>query len=206
MNNKVVVIGIAGGTNSGKSTFVRQISEHFGDNISLLSHDFYYKKRDELSYEERTKINYDHPDAFDNDLMVVQINALKEGKTIMHPVYDFSQHNRADRVEETKPSKVIVVEGILIFAIPEIRDLCDIKIFIDAPADVRVLRRVKRDIVKRGRTVESVMAQYLDTVRPMHELFVEPSKVYADVIVPQGGKNKIALDMVYVKIDELLKK
>ena len=124
----------------------------------------------------------------------------------MHPVYDFSQHNRADRVEETKPSKVIVVEGILIFAIPEIRDLCDIKIFIDAPADVRVLRRVKRDIVKRGRTVESVMAQYLDTVRPMHELFVEPSKVYADVIVPQGGKNKIALDMVYVKIDELLKK
>lgn len=204
MSNKAIVIGIAGGTNSGKSTFVRFISEYFGNKISLLSHDFYYKRHDELAYEERCKCNYDHPDAFDTDLMIQHIQELKEGKSIKHPVYDFTQHNRSNEEVEVKPSRVIVVEGILIFASEELRNLCDIKIFIDAPADIRILRRVKRDVAKRGRTIESVMAQYLDTVRPMHELYVEPSKAYADLIVPQGGKNKIALDLICSKIDKLL--
>ena len=204
MNKEPIVIGIAGGTNSGKSTFVKAISREFGDKISLLSHDFYYRKRDNLSYEERCKVNYDHPDAFETDLMIQHIKDLKEGKSVMHPVYDFTVHNRSSEVEEVKPSSVIVVEGILMFENQELRDLCDVKLFIDVPADIRILRRVKRDIVKRGRTIESVMAQYLTTVRPMHEIYVEPTKRYADVIIPDGGKNKVALEMVVNKIHSLL--
>lgn len=204
MNKEPIVIGIAGGTNSGKSTFVKAISKEFGNQISLLSHDFYYRKRDNLSYEERCKVNYDHPDAFETDLMIQHIKDLKEGKSVFHPVYDFTVHNRAAEVEEVKPSSVIVVEGILIFENQELRDLCDVKLFIDVPADIRILRRVKRDIVKRGRTIESVMSQYLTTVRPMHEMFVEPTKRYADVIIPDGGKNKVALEMVVNKIHSLL--
>ena len=204
MNKEPIVIGIAGGTNSGKSTFVKAISKEFGNQISLLSHDFYYRKRDNLSYEERCKVNYDHPDAFETDLMIQHIKDLKEGKSVFHPVYDFTVHNRAAEVEEVKPSNVIVVEGILIFENQELRDLCDVKLFIDVPADIRILRRVKRDIVKRGRTIESVMSQYLTTVRPMHEMFVEPTKRYADVIIPDGGKNKVALEMVVNKIHSLL--
>ena len=204
MNKEPIVIGIAGGTNSGKSTFVKAISKEFGNQISLLSHDFYYRKRDNLSYKERCKVNYDHPDAFETDLMIQHIKDLKEGKSVFHPVYDFTVHNRAAEVEEVKPSSVIVVEGILIFENQELRDLCDVKLFIDVPADIRILRRVKRDIVKRGRTIESVMSQYLTTVRPMHEMFVEPTKRYADVIIPDGGKNKVALEMVVNKIHSLL--
>lgn len=204
MNKEPVVIGIAGGTNSGKSTFVRGISKEFGDKISLLSHDFYYRDRSGLSYEERCKVNYDHPDAFETDLMIQHVKDLKAGKSVLHPVYDFTVHNRAEQLEEVKPTSVIVVEGILIFENEELRNLCDTRIFIDVPADIRILRRVKRDIVKRGRTIESVMNQYLTTVRPMHELYVEPTKKYADIIIPDGGKNKVALEIIVNKIHSLL--
>ena len=204
MNSNPVVIGIAGGTNSGKSTFVRAISEEFKDRIALLSHDFYYKKQPNTTYEERCKTNYDHPNAFDTDLMIEHVKELKEGKSIWHPVYDFSIHNRVEEVAKVNPASVIIVEGILIFENKELRDLCDIKLFIDVPSDIRILRRVKRDIVKRGRTIESVMNQYLTTVRPMHDMYVEPTKQYADIIIPDGGKNKIALEMVVNKIHSLL--
>ncbi len=204
MSKTPIVIGIAGGTNSGKSILVRQIGEMFGQQVSLLSHDFYYKRHDNLAIEEKAQLNYDHPSAFDTDLLIEHVKALKAGNSIQHPVYDFTIHNRIDKLEEVKPSKVIIVEGILIFENKELRDLCDIKLFIDAPADIRILRRIKRDVVKRGRTIESVMNQYINTVRPMHELFVEPTKRYADIIIPEGGKNKVALDIVFTKIKSLL--
>ena len=204
MNNTPLVIGIAGGTNSGKSTLVRLLAEEFGERVAMLSHDFYYRAHNDLSYEERCRLNYDHPDAFETDLMIQHIKDLKEWKSIKHPVYDFADHNRSNELVEVKPSRVIIVEGILIFASKELRDLCDMKIFIDAPADIRILRRVKRDVAKRGRTVESVMNQYLATVRPMHELYVEPTKQYADIIIPEGGKNKVAREMISHRINDIL--
>lgn len=204
MNNTPLVIGIAGGTNSGKSTLVRLLAEEFGERVAMLSHDFYYRAHNDLSYEERCRLNYDHPDAFETDLMIQHIKDLKEWKSIKHPVYDFADHNRSNELVEVKPSRVIIVEGILIFANKELRDLCDMKIFIDAPADIRILRRVKRDVAKRGRTVESVMNQYLATVRPMHELYVEPTKQYADIIIPEGGKNKVAREMISHRINDIL--
>jgi len=206
MINKPLVIGIAGGTNSGKTTLVKRIADEYGNRIALLSHDFYYKAQDDKSFEDRCLTNYDHPDAFETDLLVEHIIQLKEGKSVIHPVYDFASHNRSKEVKELQPSNLIIVEGILIFADERVRDLCDIKIFIDAPADIRVLRRIKRDIVKRGRTPESVMNQYLATVRPMHEMYVEPSKQYADLIIPNGGKNPVALDFLKLKINSLLDK
>ena len=204
MNNTPLVIGIAGGTNSGKSTLVRLLAEEFGERVAMLSHDFYYRAHNDLSYEERCRLNYDHPDAFETDLMIQHIKDLKEWKSIKHPVYDFADHNRSNELVEVKPSRVIIVEGILIFANKELRDLCDMKIFIDAPADIRILRRVKRDVAKRGRTVESVMNQYLATVRPMHELYVEPTKQYADIIIPEGVKNKVAREMISHRINDIL--
>ena len=167
--------------------------------------DDYYKDLSNLSLEERAQINYDHPNSFDIDLLVDHINKLKNGESINKPIYDFSIHNRTNETDLISPVNVVIIEGILIFAIPEIRELFDIKLFVDTPDDIRFIRRLKRDIKKRGRDVESVITQYLETVRPMHHLFVEPSKQYADIIVPEGGKNKVAVDFIVTKIVQLLK-
>ena len=199
-----IVIGIAGGTNSGKTTMVKRIADEFGEQIAMLSHDFYYLRRDNEPFEQRCQVNYDHPDAFETDLMIQHVKALKAGQSIERPCYDYAIHNRTSEVVKVNPSKVIIIEGILIFENKELRDLCDVKLFIDAPADIRILRRIKRDVAKRGRTVESVINQYLTTVRPMHELFVEPSKQYADIIIPEGGRNIVAFEMISQKIKSLL--
>lgn len=199
-----IIIGIAGGTGSGKTTLTRRLKERFGADVSVISHDNYYKQHDELNYEERCKLNYDHPDAFDTDLMVEQVQALRRGETIACPVYDFTVHNRSDETLLIAPTSVIVLEGILIFAEPRLRELMDIKIYVDTDADVRILRRIVRDVNKRGRSLESVVSQYLTTVKPMHEQFVEPSKRYADIIVPEGGKNTVALDMIIRRVEHHL--
>lgn len=201
---KVIVIGIAGGTGSGKSTMINNIKSQFHDKITILSHDFYYKRHDHMTYEERCQLNYDHPDAFDTDLMIAHIKALKEWQEVERPVYDFTIHNRVEETVKVKPAKVIVVEGILIFENQELIDLFDIKVFVDTDADVRIIRRILRDVQERGRTLESVVAQYLTTVKLMHEQFVEPSKKKADIIVPEGGFNVVALDMLNQRIHALL--
>ncbi len=195
-----MVIGIAGGTGSGKTTLTEKLKERFADDVSVLYHDNYYKKHVGMTYEERSKLNYDHPDAFDTDLMVRDLNALRQGEAIHCPVYDYTIHNRSDQTLTVDPTRVIIVEGILIFADPALRELMDIKVFVDTNADVRILRRLLRDVKERGRTLDSVVNQYLTTVKPMHEAFVEPSKKYADIIVPQGGRNQVALDMLVERI------
>ncbi|MCI9264665.1 MAG: uridine kinase [Oscillospiraceae bacterium] len=195
-----MVIGIAGGTGSGKTTLTEKLKERFADDVSVLYHDNYYKKHVGMTYEERSKLNYDHPDAFDTDLMVRDLNALRQGEAIHCPVYDYTIHNRSDQTLTVDPTRVIIVEGILIFADPALRELMDIKVFVDTDADVRILRRLLRDVKERGRTLDSVVNQYLTTVKPMHEAFVEPSKKYADIIVPQGGRNQVALDMLVERI------
>ena len=181
------IIGIAGGTGSGKTTLTKRLKERFGDDVSVISHDNYYKRHDELPYEERCRLNYDHPDAFDTDLMVEQVQALRRGETIACPVYDFTVHNRSEDTLLIAPTSVIILEGILIFADSKLRDLMEVKIFVDTDADVRILRRV--------------VQQYLTTVKPMHEQFVEPSKRCADIIVPEGGKNLVALDMIIQRVE-----
>ena len=195
-----IVIGVAGGTGSGKTTLVKALMNRFGENITVLSHDNYYKQHNELTYEERAKLNYDHPDAFDTDMMIEHLRLLKQGVAIDCPTYDFTVHNRAEGILHIEPEKVIVVEGILIFQDLELCREMDIKIFVDTDADVRLCRRIRRDVRKRGRTIESVIDQYLTTVKPMHEQFVEPSKKNADLIVPEGGKNLIALEMIVGRI------
>jgi len=204
MSRETIVIGVAGGTGSGKSTLVRRIEEEFGPAVALLSHDFYYKAHDELSYEERCLLNYDHPNSFDTDLLIDHIKALKNGEIIFRPVYDFTIHNRAKDCMEVKPAKVIIVEGILIFENKELLHQFDIKLYVDTDADVRIIRRIVRDVKKRGRTLESVVEQYLTTVKVMHEMFVEPSKKYADIIIPEGGRNEVALSMVKERIKALV--
>jgi len=201
----VIVIGIAGGTGSGKSTLIKRINEEFADKITMLSHDFYYKAHDDMTYEERCKLNYDHPNSIETELMIEHIKALKEWKAIERPVYDFTVHNRKPNETVTvMPSKVVVVEGILIFENKELLDLFDIKVYVDTDADVRILRRILRDVQERGRTLDSVVSQYLTTVKPMHEQFVEPSKKYADIIIPEGGFNVVALEMLNQRIYALL--
>ncbi|MCD7859191.1 MAG: uridine kinase [Firmicutes bacterium] len=190
------VIGIAGGTSSGKTTLMRNIVASCGDGVTVLSHDNYYKRRDDLPYEERCKINYDEPAAFDTSLMIYHLDELRHGRAVECPVYDFTIHNRTNEVLRIEPKDVIIVEGILIFENEELRSMMDMKIFVDADADTRVCRRIKRDVNKRGRTIESVIEQYHATVKPMHEKYVEPTKRYADIIVPEGGKNKIALGLI----------
>ena len=199
-----LVIGIAGGSGSGKTTLLKNIIQTFGPAITVISHDNYYKRHDELTYEERCKLNYDEPDALETDLMVAQLQLLREGKEILCPVYDFTVHNRSDETVCVKPERVIVVEGILIFENKALRDLMDIKIYVDADADVRICRRIKRDVNKRGRSLESVITQYQETVKPMHEKYVEPSKKYADIVVPEGGKNLVALAMIQGYISRYL--
>ena len=199
-DQNIIVIGVAGGTGSGKTTLVKALMNRFGENITVLSHDNYYKQHNELTYEERAKLNYDHPDAFDTDMMIEHLRLLKQGVAIDCPTYDFTVHNRAEGILHIEPEKVIVVEGILIFQNLELCREMDIKIFVDTDADVRLCRRIRRDVRKRGRTIESVIDQYLTTVKPMHEQFVEPSKKNADLIVPEGGKNLIALEMIVGRI------
>ena len=201
----IIVIGIAGGTGSGKSTLIKKIKEEFHDEITILSHDFYYKQHDDIPFEERKKLNYDHPNAFDTDLMIEHVRRLAAGETIERPVYDFTIHNRINETVLVRPAKVIVVEGILIFENRELLDLFDIKVFIDTDADVRIIRRILCDVNERGRTLESVVHQYLTTVKLMHEQFVEPSKKYADIIIPEGGFNRVALEMLNERIHALLK-
>ena len=200
MENQFLVIGIAGGTGSGKTTLMKNIINRFGDVVTVLSHDNYYRRHDELTYEERCKINYDEPAALETDLMAYHLDLLRKGESIECPVYDFSQHNRSNETITVEPKRVIIVEGILIFENEPLRNLMDIKIFVDTDADVRLCRRIKRDVNKRGRTLESVLTQYQETVKPMHEKYVEPSKKFADIVVPEGGKNLVALDMIMGRI------
>lgn len=202
--SNVIVIGIAGGTGCGKSTMIEKIRSEFMEQITILSHDFYYKEHSSLDYEERSKLNYDHPNSFDTDLMIEHIRQLKKGESIYRPVYDFTIHNRTEETVLVQPSKVIIVEGILIFENNELLDLLDIKVFIDTDADVRIIRRILRDVSERGRTLESVITQYLTTVKLMHEQFVEPSKKNADIIIPEGGYNVVALQMLNERIKALL--
>ena len=204
MEKKYLVIGIAGGTGSGKTTLMKNIINRFGDVVTVLSHDNYYRRHDELTYEERCKINYDEPAALETDLMAYHLDLLRKGESIECPVYDFTQHNRSDETITVVPKRVIIVEGILIFENEPLRELMDIKIFVDTDADVRLCRRIKRDVNKRGRTLESVLTQYQETVKPMHEKYVEPSKKYADLVVPEGGKNLVALDMIIGRIQRHL--
>ena len=203
-NNNILVIGIAGGTGSGKSTLTKQLVNHFGDQITVLKHDDYYKAHDEMTYEERTHLNYDHPNAFDTDLMLQHLRQLKNGEPINCPIYDYTVHNRSRNFQVIYPTNVIIVEGNLIF---ENKELCkerDIKIFVDTDADIRIIRRIQRDVIERARSLESVISQYMNTVKPMHEEFVEPSKKNADIIVLEGGMNLVAMDMIKNRIRQHL--
>lgn len=202
-----IVIGICGGSGSGKSTLARKIKEEFGGRASIVSMDSFYKYQPDTTYEERTKTNYDHPDAFDADIMIECVKELKSGKDTKIPVYDFTIHNRSSQPWETvKATPVIILDGILLFAFPQLVELMDIKVFVDTDADVRILRRVHRDVIKRGRSVESVIDQYLNTVKPMHEAYVEPYKKLADVIIPEGAHNSVAREMVISLLRERLSK
>ncbi len=194
-----IFIGIAGGTGSGKTTLTEHLANHFGANISVVHHDNYYKRQDR-PFEERCKQNYDHPDAFDTDLMIQHLKQLKAGHSIHCPVYSYTDHNRTGETVLVQPTKVVIVEGILIFHDKALRDLLDIKIFVDTDADVRILRRALRDVEERGRSMSSVVQQYLTTVKPMHEQFVEPSRKYADIVVLEGGHNLVALDLIMQRI------
>ena len=198
--DKVMVIGIAGGTGSGKTTITRKLIQRFGHEVSVIYHDNYYKAHHNMPYEERAKLNYDQPDAFDTDQLIEAVRALKKGRSVVCPVYDYSIHDRSEKTITVKPARVVIVEGILIFENKELCDLMDIKVFVDADADVRILRRIVRDVRDRGRSLESVVSQYLNTVKPMHEKYVEPSKRNADIIVPEGGHNKVALELLMERV------
>ena len=199
-----IMIGIAGGTGSGKSTFTNRLKEYFGDDVTVIYHDNYYRRRDEMTYEERTKVNYDHPSALETELLVEHLKKLKDGKSIECPIYDFTQHNRSNKSYTIHPSKIFLIEGILIFSDEQLRDLFDIKIFVEADADERILRRVVRDVKERGRDIDNIMEQYLTTVKPMHALYVEPTKTTADLII-NSGMNDVAFDIMRTKIESLLK-
>lgn len=196
----IIVIGIAGGSGSGKTTLMKNLIARFQDDVTVLSHDNYYRPYAELTLEERRKVNYDHPDAFETDLMVEHLKQLKAGQPIECPTYDYTTYSRCTETIHIIPKKVILVEGILIFENKALCSQMDIKIFVDTDADVRLIRRIKRDVVKRGRSLESVLSQYLATVKPMHEQFIEPSKKNADLVVLEGGKNLVALEMIIDRI------
>ncbi len=201
-----ITIGIAGGSGSGKTTLTRHLKEHFASNVTVIGHDSYYRRQEGKTYEERALQNYDHPDAFETDLLVRHLQTLREGQSIQCPVYSYVDHNRTDRTVEIFPTKVLIVEGILIFQDPALRDLFDIKIFVETDADERILRRALRDVEERGRTLRSVVTQYLTTVKPMHEQYVEPSRKYADIIVLEGGHNLVALEMIMQRIQSHIEK
>ena len=205
-NDNIMIIGVAGGTGSGKTTLARHIANAFDDRVAVITHDSYYRRQDNKSVEERALQNYDHPDAFETDLLCQHLKMLAEGQAVEVPVYDYTIHNRASSTTLVEPKPVIVLEGILLFSDEELRSMMDLKIFVDTDADERILRRIVRDTRERGRTLESVIKQYLTTVKPMHDAFVEPYKRYADVIVPGGGDNPAALDMIITRIHKQLSK
>ena len=199
-----IIIGIAGGTGSGKSTFTNRLRDRFGDNITVIYHDNYYKRHDDIPFEERKKLNYDHPDALETDLMVEHLKKLKAGESIECPVYDFTKHTRSSQVLRIDPKPVILVEGILLLADPRVRELLDIKVYVEADADERIFRRISRDVEERGRDMKGIINQYLTTVKPMHYLYVEPTRAKADVVI-NSGKNDIAFDLFVSKISQILK-
>ncbi|WP_128425968.1 uridine kinase [Gudongella oleilytica] len=200
-----ILIGIAGGTGSGKSTVTREIYKSITDkNVAIIEQDSYYKDQSDISFEERVKTNYDHPFAFDNELLISHLKDLLDGKSIQKPIYDFENHNRKKETVLVESKDIIVLEGILILYDEDLRNLMDIKLFVDTDADVRVIRRILRDIKDRGRTLDSVVKQYMTTVRPAHMQFVEPTKRYADIIIPEGGYNKVAIDIIVTKVNDIV--
>ena len=201
----ILIVGIAGGSASGKTTVVNKVKEFFGDHITVIGHDNYYKAHDDMTYEERTRLNYDHPNAFDTERMIEDVRKLKNGETVEIPVYDYGVHNRSDCTITVTPQRVVVLEGILLLYDAELRDLMDAKVFVDAPADERLVRRIKRDMAERERSLQSVLSQYQDTVRPMHEQFVEPTKAYADIIIPRGGENHVGIGILKSFLEQKLK-
>ncbi|WP_186576490.1 uridine kinase [Aquibacillus kalidii] len=202
---KPVVIGVAGGSGSGKTSVTRSICKRFADkSILVIEQDYYYKDQSDIPLEERLNTNYDHPLAFDNDLLIEHVNSLLQHKAIEKPVYDYKLHTRSDKVIEVEPKEVIILEGILILEDPRLLDLMDIKVYVDTDADIRIIRRLLRDIKERGRTIDSVIEQYTNVVRPMHLQFIEPTKRYADIIIPEGGKNHVAIDLMATKIQTIL--
>lgn len=203
VQRKPLIIGIAGGSGSGKTTLAERIAAHFGDRVAMLRHDDYYKAQSALTLAERATLNYDHPDAFDTDLLVSHLAALAKGEAVDVPIYDYTVHDRSDATRRVTPRDVILLEGILILADAQLRELLDIKLYVDTDADVRILRRITRDVKGRGRSLDSVIDQYLATVKPMHEAFVEPSKKYADVIVPEGGENAVAFEFIIARLETL---
>ena len=198
-----IIIGIAGGTGSGKSTFTNRLKEAFQDDVAVIYHDNYYRRQDDVPFEERKKVNYDHPDSLETDLMLRHLELLKSGHAIDCPVYDYSQHNRSDRILHIEPRKIIIAEGILLLSDPRIRDMIDIKIYVEADADERILRRIVRDVKERGRDLDNIVEQYLTTVKPMHYLYVEPTRALADIVI-NSGMNDVAFDVVQSNIRLLL--
>ncbi len=205
-NENILIIGIAGGTGSGKTTLARHISDAFGDRVVVITHDSYYRAQNDMTYEERCHQNYDHPDAFETELLCRHLESLCRGESVDVPIYDYTVHNRSNETVRVEPRAVIVLEGILLFTDERLREYMDLKIFVDTDADERILRRILRDTEKRGRTLSSVIDQYLTTVKPMHDAFVEPYKRYADIIVPGGGSNPAALDMIITRVRKQLDK
>lgn len=201
---KIMIVGVAGGSASGKTTIIEKLKEHFHDDIEVLCHDYYYKANDSLTMDERKKLNYDHPNAFETEKMIEDIKNLKSGKEIFRPEYDYKIHTRSQNTYIVKPKSVIIIDGFLIFENKELRELMDVKIFVDTDADERLMRRLQRDVAERGRTIDSILTQYRETVKPMHEQFVEPSKKHADIIVPRGGENTIAIDMIIKNITSMV--
>ncbi|MGE7365898.1 uridine kinase [Desemzia incerta] len=202
---KPIVIGVTGGSGSGKTSVSRAIFDHFsGHSILMLEQDFYYKDQSHLSFEERLKTNYDHPFAFDTNLLIKHVEDLIDFKAIDKPVYDYAKHTRSDQIIHQEPKEVIIIEGILILDDPRLRELMDIKVYVDTDDDIRIIRRIKRDIEERGRTLDSVIEQYLNVVKPMHNQFVEPTKRYADIIIPEGGRNQVAIDLMTTKIHSII--
>ena len=205
--NKPVIIGVTGGSGSGKTTVSRAIFEQLhGHSLLMLQEDSYYNDQSDMPFEERIKTNYDHPNAFDTELLVKQLKDLLDWKTIEKPIYDYAEHTRSSEVEKVEPKEVIILEGILVLNDPALRDLMDIKIFVDTDDDIRIIRRIQRDIEERGRSLQSVIDQYKSTVKPMYHQFIEPTKRYADIIVPEGGENQVAIDLLVTKVRDILRK
>lgn len=198
-----IMIGIAGGSGSGKSTFTNRLKKEFGDQVTVIYHDNYYRSNDGIPFEVRQKVNYDHPDAFETDLLIAHLKALRRGETVQCPVYNYAEHNRSQETVELRPSRIIIIEGILVLENPELRSLFDIKIYVEADADERIIRRIIRDVKERGRHVEDISEQYLTTVKPMHYLYVEPTKALADIVI-NSGMNDVAFDLMRTKIQKIL--
>ncbi len=206
-HKRPVIIGVTGGSGSGKTSVSRAIFDSLnGHSLLMIQEDSYYKSQDDISFDERVKVNYDHPNAFDTDLLIEQLGDLLEWKAIDIPVYDYVQHTRSKKTVHVEPKEVIIVEGILVLNDPRLRDLMDIKIFVDTDDDIRIIRRIQRDLEERGRSLQSVIDQYLSTVKPMYHQFIEPTKRYADIIVPEGGENQVAIDILVTKVRDIISK